>query len=327
MHNNNKFENNNSMNKLLLMKNAELFQGEKYLNKNKTYFEGWYFKNTNLQKGISFIPGINVGNKRAKAFIQIITNNTSYFVNYNIEDFKFNHDPFYIQIGDSVFSKEGLNINIKDESQNLKIHGNIKYTDSRNINTNIFAPNIMGPFSYIQFMKCNHAIISMQNTSNGIININNKEIHFNNDKGYIEKDWGCSFPKSYIWCQGNNFKRTNASFMISIADVPFKLFTFKGIICVLLIDNKEFKFTTYNNTKLVEYAITEDFINITLKKSEYSLNIKSKYNKGLKLSAPVKGKMNKDIFESISALVTVTLKKENEIIFCDTSTMCGLEIV
>lgn len=315
------------MNKLLLMKNAELFQGAKYLNKKKSYFEGWYFKNTNLQKGISFIPGINIDDKEAKAFIQVITNNTSYFVNYNIKDFKFNYNPFYIKIGSNSFSKEGLNINIKDKSQNLKIHGDIKYSNSKNINTNIFVPNIMGPFSYIPFMECNHAIISMQNTSNGCININNEEIHFNNDTGYIEKDWGGSFPKSYIWCQGNNFKRTNASFMISIADVPFKLFTFKGIICVLLIDNKEFKFTTYNNTKLVEYEITEDFINITLKKKLYSLNIKSKYSKGLKLAAPVKGKMTKNIFESISALVTVTLKREKEIIFCDTSTMCGLEIV
>ena len=57
------------------------------------------------------------------------------------------------------------------------------------------------------------------------------------------------------------------------------------------------------------------------------MNIKSKCNKGLKLSAPVKGKMKKDIFESISDSLTVTLKKEKEIIFNDTSNMCGLEIV
>ena len=34
------------MKKLLLIKNPKLFQGEKYINKNKNYFEGWYFKNT-----------------------------------------------------------------------------------------------------------------------------------------------------------------------------------------------------------------------------------------------------------------------------------------
>lgn len=315
------------MNKLLLMKNPELFQGEKYLNNKKNYFEGWYFKNINYERGISFIPGINISDLGAKAFIQIITSNKSYFVNYNIKDFKFNYNPFGIKIGNNSFSKQGININIEDKSQNLKIYGNIKYYNSKNINTSIFAPNIMGPFSYIPFMECNHAIISMQNTINGCININDETIQFNNNKGYIEKDWGCSFPKSYIWCQGNNFQKTNASFMFSVADIPLKLFTFKGLICVLLIDDKEFKFTTYNNAKLVEYEITDDSFNVTFKRDLYIVNIKSKYNKGLKLAAPVKGKMTKDIFESICASVTVTLKKEKEIIFSDTSNMCGLEIV
>ena len=37
--------------------------------------------------------------------------------------------------------------------------------------------------------------------------------------------------------------------------------------------------------------------------------------------------MSKEIFESISSLITVTLKKDNTIIFSDTSTNCGLEIV
>ena len=315
------------MNKLLLMKNAELFQGAKYLNKKKSYFEGWYFKNANFQRGISFIPGINIDDAEAKAFIQIITNDMSYFINYNIKDFKFNNNPFYIKIGNNSFSKEDVNINIEDKSQNLKIYGNIKYLNSQNINTNILAPNIMGPFSYIPFMECNHAIISMQNVINGYININDETIQFNNDRGYIEKDWGSSFPKFYIWCQGNHFQKTNASFMFSIADIPFKIFTFKGFICVLLIDNKEFKFTTYNNAKLVECDIKEDSFNITFKRDLYTLNIKSKYSQGLKLVAPVKGKMEKDIFESICASVNVTLKKEREIIFSGISNMCGLEIV
>ena len=147
----------------------------------------------------------------------------SYFVNYNIKEFKFDYKPFGIKIGNNSFSKEHINIDIEDKSQNLKIYGNIKYTNSKDISTNIFSPNIMGPFSYILFMECNHAIISMQNTINGRININNEMISFNDNKGYIEKDWGCSFPKSYIWCQGNNFQKTNASFMFSLADIPLKV--------------------------------------------------------------------------------------------------------
>ncbi len=320
------FRNNINMNKLKLIKNTELFQGEKYLNKKNSYFEGWYFKNTNIKEGISFIPGVSI-NDTKKAFIQIITNNKFYYVNYDIEEFEYNYNPFYIKIGNSSFSKEDININIEDRYQNLKVNGNIKFSNSKNIKTNIFNPNIMGPFSYIPFMECNHAINSMQNTINGYIKINDEINYFNNDKGYIEKDWGCSFPKSYIWCQGNNFENINASFMLSIADIPFKLFTFKGFICVLLIDNKEYKFTTYNNAKILECDIKDNSFNITFKKGIYSFNIRSKYNKGMKLIAPVKGKMQKNIYESICTSVTITLKKKDEIIYCDTSSMCGVEIV
>lgn len=315
------------MDKIFFIKNPELFQGEKYLNKSKEYFEGWYFKNINDKEGISFIPGISINDQEKKAFIQVITNKESYFVKYNLDDFKFNHNPFLVQIGNNTFSKDGIHIDIKDDTQNLSVFGNVKYSNSININTSFISPNIMGPFSYIPFMECNHAILSMKNDISGLININNNEVKFSNNIGYIEKDWGCSFPKSYIWCQGNNFQKSKASFMLSIANIPFKFLEFRGIIGVLIMDNKEFKFTTYNNTKLMEYDVDNSSLNITLKKGPYFLNIKSEYNAGLKLSAPVKGRMEKDIFESISSSISVILKKNNNIIFSDTSTNCGIEIV
>ena len=145
--------------------------------------------------------------------------------------------------------------------------------------------------------------------------------------GYIEKDWGISFPKSYIWCQGNNFKNSNASFMLSIADIPFKFFNFRGMICDLLVGNKEYKFTTYNNAKILQYNIDKENINITLKRGKYTINIKSYNNAGSKLIAPVKGNMKKDILESINSHIYINLKKDNDIIFSDMSFNCGLEIV
>lgn len=315
------------MKKLFLMKNPELFQGENYIKTNKNYFEGWYFKNTNRKNGISFIPGININKKEQKAFIQVITNDYSYFTNYNINDFEFSITPFYIKIGNNFFSKERIHIDIKDNSQKLTIFGDITYSNNKNINTNNLNPNIMGPFSYIPSMECNHAILSMKSKADGLIKINNKKIKFKNDIGYIEKDWGSSFPKSYIWCQGNNFQNSNASFMISIANIPFKIFHFEGIICTLIIDDKEYRFATYNNAKIIKKDINHNSLDISLQKDHYQLNIKSKYPKGLKLSAPIKGKMEKDILESISASITVTLKKNKNVIFYDTSTNCGLEIV
>ena len=82
------------MNRLYLIKNPEVFQGEKYLKKNKNYFEGWYYKNISKGEGISFIPGINIENTNKKAFIQVITNESSYFIDYSINDFEFCQNLF-----------------------------------------------------------------------------------------------------------------------------------------------------------------------------------------------------------------------------------------
>ena len=68
-------------------------------------------------------------------------------------------------------------------------------------------------------------------------------------------------------------------------------------------------------------------MNITLKKGRYELNIRSINSAGKKLLAPVKGKMEKEILESIGASLEVTLRKKNTVIFQDTSTNCGLEVV
>ena len=315
------------MKRMFLMKNPELFQGEKYLSTNKSYFEGWYFKISSDNLSIAFIPGININSSEKKTFIQIITNTNSYYVNYDINEFEYSFDPFYVRIGKNFFSKDAIHVEIEDDEQNLTIYGDVKYFNIKNIGTNDLYPNIMGPFSYVPFMECNHAILSMKSDVTGFVDINNNKINFNEETGYIEKDWGCSFPKSYIWCQGNNFVNSSASFMLSIAIIPFKIFNFRGIICSLIIGDKEYRFATYNNTKIVKYDIDNNLVDIILKKGNYFLEINSKCDTSLKLIAPVKGEMKKDILESISAYISITLKKDNKVIFSDTSKNCGLEIV
>lgn len=151
------------------MRNPGLYQGEKYIKKSGNYFEGWYFKNTTEDNAISFIPGISISEKVKCAFIQIITKTNSYYVKYSIDDFKYSFKPFYIKIGNNFFSKESIHIDIKDEKQDLNIYGDINYSNNKNISTNFLSPNIMGLFSYIPFMECNHAILSMKIDINGYI--------------------------------------------------------------------------------------------------------------------------------------------------------------
>lgn len=310
------------------MRNPDLFQGEKYLKKNSTnYFEGYYFKNISKDFGISFIPGINIVGNKKEVFIQIVTNNESWYINYDINDFEYNNDPLWIRIGNNYFSENRIHLDIKDRELDLNLFGELKYSKGISLKRKILSPNIMGIFSYLPFMECNHAILKMKNRVNGFINLNDKKIEFIDGTGYIEKDFGCSFPKRYIWGEGNCFKDNSSSFMFSIADIPFKIFSFEGLICSLIVNDREYRFATYNGSRIKRIEFVDNRLKIILKKRKYILEIECDNNNSLMLKAPVNGNMEKEILESIDSIIKVTLKKKNKVIFSDISTNCGLEIV
>lgn len=295
------------------------------MNNINCYFEGWYFKQSGKDGNISFIPGIHIENGKKSAFIQVITNTSSYYFSYSYDEFDFSYEPFSITIGNNFFSLEYINIDIQDE--NINIVGKLHFENHTNIQKNIFNPNIMGPFSFIPFMECNHCILSMKHDITGTISINNKNYDFNNGIGYIEKDWGSSFPTSYVWAQANNFRNQNTSFFLSIATIPFSLFSFNGFICSFILDSKEYRFATYNGSKILKCRISKNNFNIKFKNKDYTLHVYSNNKNSFSLKAPRCGSMEKEIYESINSDIYVCLSKNNTILFEGSSKNSGLEIV
>jgi len=185
----------------------------------------------------------------------------------------------------------------------------------------------MGPFSFIPFMECNHVILSMKHDIGAFLTINDKNYDFNNGIGYIEKDWGSSFPTSYLWAQANDFEKQNVSFFLSVATIPFSFFSFKGFICSFILDNKEYRFATYNGSKIINYKTSKNNFNIKIKNKDYTLHIYSNNQNSFSLKAPRCGSMEKEIFESIDSNLYVCLSKNKEILFDGISKNAGLEIV
>lgn len=159
------------MKKMFLINNPQVFHNEKLLKNSNNYFEGWYFKCSTNSTSIAFIPGINSYNGNKSAFIQIITNNSSYYVPYKFEDFSYSLNPFYVKISNNYFSLEKIYLDINHV--NTTINGELTFSNLINLKPKFLSPNIMGPFSYISFMECNHAILSMKHDICGNLNFNN----------------------------------------------------------------------------------------------------------------------------------------------------------
>lgn len=294
---------------MINIKNNEFFVGS--LNK-KNYFEGWYFKQVLFKnKVLSIIPGISISNHRKHAFIQVIEtiNNKAYYIPYNIEDVEFGKTIFYIKIKNNYFSKDKIILDI--DYEDLELKGELKLTNLTPLSKTLYRPTIMGPFSYLKNMQCNHAIISMHHTVKGTIYLNKQKIKVKNGTGYIEKDFGTSFPKKYLWLHSNTSKVTpKISLTLSIANIPVGLLSFKGFFCTLLIDKKEYYFTTYysSSVKVTPFNNPDNNnLHIILKNKHYLLDLLIIPKIGQELVAPQHGKMIKLLKENLDTSIMLTL--------------------
>ncbi|MGL5379703.1 tocopherol cyclase family protein [Clostridium sp.] len=287
-------------------------------NKRKSFFEGWYFKHQNETDTLAFIPGINIDDKGNKeAFIQVITNTKSYNVKYPYSDFSIDQNLLEVKIADNKFSKKGINIDI--QNSDLKIAGHINYSDLTPIKY-----DIMGPFSIIPFMECNHGVISLKHNLIGTIVINNEEYKFNNGIGYIEKDWGTSFPKSYLWTQCNSFKnKEDSSIMVSIADIPFMGMNFQGCIAIVFYKGEEYRLATYNGVKIINCSENK----VEIKRGKYKLEVDLITKEPQKLFAPTNGNMNRVIHENAVSHASYKFYIKNNLILDVESDLSSFEYV
>lgn len=308
------------------MKDNIKFQGS--LRKHK-YFEGWYFKHVSKdkEKVLSIIPGIALDDNRI-AFIQIIngiTGETS-FVEYPIESFKFNKNSFSIQIGKSFFSEKKILLNI--DKGNIKVTGEIAYSNLSRFEGDFKIPNVMGWYAYVPGMECKHGLLSMNHELEGELMVNMEKIDFNGGKGYIEKDYGKSFPESWMWLQCNHFEKEDVSLMISIAKIPWLGNFFIGHLCIIKFGDKVYNLSKYTGAKIVDFKNEGELVFVNVRNKGYDLELKITPRVSGELVAPVNGKMNRYIKESIDSIVEVNFKERNgNLIFKDTGQRAGLELI
>jgi len=87
--------------------------------------------------------------------------------------------------------------------------------------------------------------------------------------------------------------------MLSVADIPFGLFRFTGIIGFVYLHGKEYRLATYLGAKPVRITSGE----IIVRQGKYSLIIKPEDFSGHPLKAPVSGAMHRTIYEHPSCKV------------------------
>ena len=294
----------------------------------KKYFEAWFFKIVNHHENYSFVisPGVAFDEKGNKqAFIQLLDgqNHISEFITFPFEEFSSSSKGFEIKIGENTFSKDRIILNLPD------FKGVINFTKHIDWPKGKLFSSTMGPFAFVPKMESYHEVVSLSNELVGRINIKGDDVDFTNGRGYIEKDWGHSFPSSHVWMQCNHFSRKDVDLIGLVAKVKWWKISFVGFVAALRFNDEIILFTTYSRSKIHKTRINSKEVVVTLENRKYRLKMSvTRSRKNADMAAPVSGLMDDRFTESLVCKMNIKLfdKKSRELVLSDYGENVGLEV-
>lgn len=309
------------------MFHPSVYQGKR---RPKKYFEGWYYKHVDKAGDhiYSFIFGVSHSDD-PHSFIQVIEGKqgTTDYIRFPLKAFSYDRKRLRVSIDSNMITQNSIELDLRGEV--FRVEGEVLYRDISVFPQKILAPGIMGWYTYTPFMECYHGVVSMNHSLQGTLVINDRSLDFTGGKGYIEKDWGKSMPSDWIWLQCNHFAESaQASMMISIARIPWLTGHFPGFLSFVKVDDKIYRFATYNRSKIARLEVEPDRVIMELVNPKYLLHVETERKVSGSLQAPVHGNMNRKIAESLDARVNVRLEERNgKVLFESEGMHAGLEIV
>ncbi|MEM1217687.1 MAG: tocopherol cyclase family protein [Bacteroidota bacterium] len=291
----------------------------------ENYFEGWYCKmvSPDEQYAVAVIPGISMGpNGEKHAFIQVLDGmqcKTAYH-EYPAEAFQPSPDGFSVQLAGNYFSANKVHLDLPE------LKGTIEMPNIHPWPKMLGAPGIMGWFSFVPFMQCYHGVVSMGHALRGNLEVYGESVSFDGGKGYMEKDWGVSFPSAWIWTQTNHFASSpGTSLMASVANIPWLGSHFVGYIVGFLHEGQLYRFATYTGA-MMQASLEGKKVEVKFKDRRYRLELIGQQAEGGNLISPISGAMTGKVNESLQSTIHVRFFDRDQLIFEETGRHAGLEV-
>jgi len=311
--------------------NPDIYHGT---HKTGPFFEGWYFKliDASQQKRWCIIPGVYIGKNPADthAFIQVMdgVSGQSSYQPLDCRAFVSRQDRFEVNLANNCFTTRGIRLDISQPD--VSLHGELSFGRVSPWPVSLISPGIMGWYAWVPGMECYHGVVSLDHSLQGILEINGEQVDFSGGRGYIEKDWGKSFPRAWVWMQTNHFSQPGSSLTFSAAIIPWGKNSFDGFIAGLLTGGQLHRFATYTGAHLEDYSASDHTVHAVLSGRSSRLEVTATRAEGGILRAPTLMQMDRRITETLSAQVQVRLLCRQGarwlVEFEDTGRHAGLEV-
>lgn len=286
------------------------------LGRERAYFEGWYVKLVGPSGTLAFIPGINMDAEGYKeAFLQIVSAARAYPLTVPFDRFAARTDRLAVRLPGCRFTAEGLSLDVRTPV--VTCRGTVRFGPLCPP-----ASDVMGPFRFVPGMECHHGVVSLAHSLSGQITLQGETMVFDGGTGYIEKDWGRSFPSSYIWAQCNDLGG-DIAVMASAADIPFLGARFSGCIAIVEHAGQQYRFATYRGAHVRRFHPRT----LILEQGRHRLEIHLMEQQAVPLRAPAVGRMERTIREHPDCTVRFRYLVEGWPVFDRVGAHAGYEYV
>jgi tocopherol cyclase len=303
--------------------------------KKPPFFEGWYFKvvDAAVQNRYAIIPGNFKSSdpEHNHCFVQVLDGNTgkTIYHPYPSEAFHAAEGTFDIRVGPNHFTSRSMSVDIDDLG--MKVKGQLAFVDPQPWPVSLLSPGIMGWYAWVPFMQTYHGVVSLDHAIEGELALDGRAIDFSGGRGYIEKDWGQSFPAAWVWFQSNHFEHPGTCITASIAIIPWVRQAFAGFIVGLWHGGRLYRFATYTGARVEILDIQDQQVAWVIRDRKYRLTMKAQRADGGLLHAPTPTSMDRRILETLNASIEVRLDHLDRggklTVFAGTGKVAGLEAV
>ncbi|MBK9747056.1 MAG: hypothetical protein IPO91_09750 [Chloroflexi bacterium] len=300
--------------------------------KRPPFFEGWYFKlvSADRRERFAIIPGIFLSDDPTvqHAFVQVF-DGVSGAVSYHrfpAEQFRAIDDPFAVSLGANQFRMDQLTLDIHDDLRSVS--GTLRFGAATPWRVNTLEPGVMGWLGYLPFLECYHGVLSFDHPLEGALTVDGRTVDFTGGHGYIEKDWGKSFPGGWVWMQTNHFAESEGtSFTGACAITPLLRGWFPGFLAGVWHQGELHRFASYSYAKIDKLEVTEHTVDWVVSDKQKRLEINARRAEASILPGPSRHDMGVRVPETLKAVISIALTRaDGGIIFEGTGTCAGLEV-
>lgn len=277
------------------------------------FFEGWYLKSvsSDLSEALVIIVGV-IRSAKAElthAFLQIFDGRRGdyRYLEFPVDSFWASASKMEVRLPGVEFNAEHIKVDI--DRAECRVHGKITFGNLKPWPVTLTSPGAMGWYAWMPFMECYHGVVGMDHSLAGAITMDDRRYNFDGGRGYLEKDWGRSFPSSWIWYQSNHFGRPGISLVGSIARIPWIGRDFPGHLVGFLLDDRFFKFAVYTGSRTKKLEVSDDHIEWIVRDRKHELIVRARQGKTVPLRAPSLDGMTREVKEALDAELDVQLTR------------------